>query len=41
MVSRGPFGTLSFLALSVIPQLRISDQWLFDVVKQEFVAVSV
>ena len=32
-----PFGTLSFLALSVIPELRITDQGLFDVVKQEFV----
>ncbi|MFB3137782.1 MAG: adenine deaminase [Phycisphaerales bacterium] len=31
-----PFGTLSFLALSVIPALRITDQGLFDVVKQEF-----
>ncbi len=32
-----PFGTLSFLALSVIPELRITDQGLFDVVRQEFV----
>ena len=32
-----PFGTLSFLALSVIPELRITDQGLFDVVEQEFV----
>lgn len=31
-----PFGTLSFLALPVIPELRITDQGLFDVVSQEF-----
>ncbi len=31
-----PFGTLSFLALSVIPELRITDQGLFDVVNQRF-----
>jgi adenine deaminase len=35
-----PFGTLSFLALSVIPALRITDQGLFDVVNQEFIAVA-
>jgi adenine deaminase len=35
-----PFGTLSFLALSVIPDLRITDQGLFDVVNQKFIAVS-
>ncbi len=35
-----PFGTLSFLALSVIPDLRISDQGLFDVVAQTFIPVS-
>jgi adenine deaminase len=35
-----PFGTLSFLALSVIPELRITDQGLFDVVNQEFIAVA-
>ncbi len=35
-----PFGTLSFLPLSVIPQLRITDQGLFDVGQQEFVAVA-
>jgi len=35
-----PFGTLSFLALSVIPALRITDQGLFDVVNQEFIAVT-
>ncbi|MHC4081175.1 MAG: adenine deaminase [Planctomycetota bacterium] len=34
-----PFGTLSFLALSVIPALRITDRGLFDVVNQEFIAV--
>ena len=33
-----PLGTLSFLALSVIPQLKITDQGLFDVVNQRFVA---
>jgi len=33
-----PFGTLSFLALSVIPELRITDQGLFDVGRQQFVA---
>ncbi len=32
-----PFGTLSFLALSVIPELRITDQGLYDVVSQRFV----
>lgn len=32
-----PFITLSFLALSVIPEIRITDQGVFDVVKQEFV----
>jgi adenine deaminase len=32
-----PFGTLSFLALPVIPELRITDQGLFDVRRQEFV----
>jgi adenine deaminase len=31
-----PFGTLSFLALPVIPELRITTQGLFDVSKQEF-----
>jgi adenine deaminase len=34
-----PFGTLSFLALSVIPELRITDQGLFDVGKQQFVSL--
>lgn len=31
-----PFGTLSFLALPVIPELRITDQGLFDVSRQQF-----
>jgi adenine deaminase len=34
-----PFGTLSFLALPVIPELRITDQGLFDVRSQQFVSV--
>ncbi len=33
-----PFGTLSFLALPVIPELRITDQGLFDVRSQQFVS---
>jgi adenine deaminase len=32
-----PFGVLSFLALSVIPELRITDQGVWDVVAQQFV----
>ncbi|MCH8049568.1 hypothetical protein IH979_02555 [Patescibacteria group bacterium] len=32
-----PFGTLSFLALPVIPELKITAQGMFDVVKQKFV----
>ncbi|HEV3121325.1 MAG TPA: adenine deaminase C-terminal domain-containing protein, partial [Isosphaeraceae bacterium] len=32
-----PFGTLSFLALPVIPELRITDQGLYDVCTQQFV----
>ena len=32
-----PFGMLSFLALPVIPELRITDQGLYDVAQQEFV----
>jgi adenine deaminase len=32
-----PFGTLSFLALPVIPELRITSQGLFDVRRQQFV----
>lgn len=34
-----PLGTLSFLALPVIPELRITDQGLFDVVEQCFVTL--
>lgn len=33
-----PFGTLSFLALPVIPELRITTKGLFDVSTQQFVA---
>ena len=32
-----PFGTLSFLALPVIPELRITTRGVFDVTKQDFV----
>jgi adenine deaminase len=32
-----PFGTLSFLALPVIPELRITDQGLFDVLSHQFI----
>jgi adenine deaminase len=31
-----PFGTLSFLALPVIPELRITSQGVFDVLEQQF-----
>jgi adenine deaminase len=34
-----PFGTLSFLALPVIPELRITTRGLFDVSKQEFLTL--
>jgi adenine deaminase len=34
-----PFGTLSFLCLSVIPELRITDHGLLDVNRQSLVAV--
>jgi adenine deaminase len=34
-----PFGTLSFLALPVIPELRITTRGLFDVNKQAFVSL--
>jgi adenine deaminase len=34
-----PFGTLSFLALPVIPELRITTRGVFDVTKQEFVTL--
>lgn len=33
-----PFGVLSFLALSVIPELRITDQGLWDVLGQRFIS---
>ena len=38
-VSRGidPFVTLSFLALPVIPKIRITDMGLFDAEKYEFI----
>jgi len=32
-----PFGALSFLALPVIPEIKMTDQGMFDVLKQEFV----
>jgi adenine deaminase len=34
-----PFGTLSFLALPVIPELRITTRGLFDVTNQEFLTL--
>jgi adenine deaminase len=34
-----PFGVLSFLALSVIPELRITDQGLWDVMRQSFLSL--
>lgn len=34
-----PFMTLSFLALPVIPQIKLTDKGLFDVVKFEFIKV--
>jgi adenine deaminase len=34
-----PFGTLSFLALSVIPELRITTRGLFDVSEQRFLVI--
>lgn len=34
-----PFGYLSFLALPVIPELRITDQGLYDVNSQQFVQI--
>jgi adenine deaminase len=33
---QAPFGTLSFLALPVIPELRITTRGVFDVVGQQF-----
>ena len=32
-----PFGVLSFLALPVIPELRVTDQGVWNVLGQEFV----
>jgi adenine deaminase len=34
-----PFGTLSFLALPVIPELRITTRGLFDVRTQQFLTI--
>ena len=34
-----PFMTLSFMALTVIPELRLTDRGLFDVTKQRFVSL--
>ncbi len=34
-----PFGTLSFLCLSVIPELRITDRGVFDVVRQKAITL--
>jgi len=34
-----PFGILSFLALSVIPEVRVTDQGFWDVVEQRFVTL--
>jgi adenine deaminase len=36
---KAPFMTLSFMALPVIPKLKITDKGLFDVEKFEFVNV--
>jgi adenine deaminase len=36
---QAPFGTLSFLALPVIPELRITTRGLFDVQEQRFVSL--
>ena len=38
---RAPYMTLSFMALLVIPSLKISDKGLFDVDKFEFVPLFV
>ena len=40
-VLRAPFMTLSFMALLVIPRLKLSDRGLFDVDKFEFIPVFV
>lgn len=34
-----PFMTLSFLALTVIPELRLTDKGLFDMLKEEFINI--
>jgi adenine deaminase len=36
---QAPFGTLSFLALPVIPELRITTKGLFDVNTQKFLSL--
>jgi adenine deaminase len=36
---QAPFGTLSFLALPVIPELRITTRGLFDVTEQRFISL--
>jgi len=41
VVHRNPFMTLSFMALPVIPSLKITDQGLFDVEENKFVKVGV
>ena len=38
--SLDPFMTLSFLALPVIPELKLTDQGLFDVRRFEFVSIA-
>jgi adenine deaminase len=35
-----PFGALSFLALPVIPELKMTDQGMFDVNKQEWIKLN-
>jgi adenine deaminase len=35
-----PFGALSFLALPVIPEIKMTDQGMFDVTRQEFVRLN-
>jgi adenine deaminase len=36
-----PFMTLAFLALPVIPEIKITDKGLFDVVNFKFIDISV
>ncbi|RKX83836.1 MAG: hypothetical protein DRP58_08120, partial [Spirochaetes bacterium] len=36
-----PFMTLAFLALPVIPEIKLTDMGLFDVTKFEFTDISV